>query len=161
MSNNGELGPPISVFASFNAAERCFASRDMSRAPRILIVEDDASVRRLFERVLSEDGYHVISVATGRHALLILRDAAFDMVIVDMSLPDLAGPDVIEQIVTEYPHIKAVAASGAMEQHMQRLARRAGAGWVVRKPISPAQLRISIYAALDPTCSWRSGGGDL
>ena len=93
----------------------------MAYAPRILIVEDDASVRRLFEHVLSEDGYYVTSVGTGRHALLVLRDVAFDAVIVDMSLPDLDGPEAL-QALRELPgsaNMPAIAISG-MDEHDAR-----------------------------------------
>jgi hypothetical protein len=44
-----------------------------------------------FERVLSADGYYVTDVATGRHALRCLRDTAFDLIVIDMSLPDIDG----------------------------------------------------------------------
>ena len=124
-------------------------------APRILIIEDEIHVRRLFERVLSEDGYHVTSVGTGRHALFVLRDVAFDVVIVDMSLPDLDGPEIIREILAEFPYIKAVAASGAMEPTLENLARLAGATQVFHKPITPDNLRGTVYAALDPSYSWR------
>jgi CheY-like chemotaxis protein len=128
----------------------------MAYAPRVLIVEDEAAVRRLFEQVLSEDGYLVTAVATGRHALLVTRDFAFDLVIVDMSLPDLAGPEVIRQIVEEIPHIKAIAVSGLMEGAMRNLAQTAGALAVFQKPITPRALRDTVFAALDPSYSWRS-----
>lgn len=129
----------------------------MSYAPRILLVEDEAGVRRLFERVLSEDGYYVATVATGRHALWVLRDTSFDLAIVDMSLPDLDGPCLIREITTEYPHVDVLASSGAMERHMEALAHAAGAIRVFQKPIPPDKLRKVVYAALDPSYAWRGG----
>jgi CheY-like chemotaxis protein len=125
-------------------------------APRILIVEDEPAVRALFERILSEDGYDVRAVATGRHALLLLRDITVDVVIVDMSLPDRDGPDVIREMLSEFPYIKAVAASGAMEEPMRAIVRLAGAVNIIRKPTSARALRDAVYSALDPSLSWRS-----
>lgn len=130
----------------------------MAYAPRILIVEDDPGVRRLFEQVLADDGYYVQSVARGRHALHVLQEVNFDLVIVDMSLPDVDGPEVIREIAAEYPHVIVFASSGAMESHMQTLARSAGASLVFRKPILAGELRNLVYAALDPTYSWRGTG---
>jgi two-component system, OmpR family, KDP operon response regulator KdpE len=127
----------------------------MAYEPSILIVEDDASVRKYFEKVLSEDGYCITSVATGRHGLLVARDTAFDLVIVDMSLPDLDGPHVIREIIADFPDIKAIATSGAMEEQMRSLARVAGAVSVFQKPITPRNLRNAVYVALDPSYSWR------
>ena len=132
----------------------------MADAPRILIVEDESGVRRLFEQVLSEDGYLVTSVATGRHALLVSRDVVFDLAIVDMSLPDLEGPDVIRRILEEAPHIKAIAVSGLMEGPMRTLAALAGAIAVFQKPITPKTLREGIFAVLDPSLSWRAKGAN-
>lgn len=127
----------------------------MGYTPQILIIEDEPSVRRLIERVLSEDGYSVVSVATGRHALWVMRELSFDLVIADMSLPDGDGPELLRDIRAEFPHVKMVAMSGAMESHMEGLARLAGASAAFAKPIKPEDLRMTIYAALDPSCSWK------
>lgn len=132
----------------------------MTYAPRILLVEGEPGVRRIFVNVLAEDGYYVTAVATGRHALLVLRDTAFDLVIVDMSLPDLDGPAVIKEIATDYPHIKTLGSSGAMDSHMSALAHAAGAVTVFQKPIPPDKLRSVVYGALDPSYSWRGLGID-
>ena len=123
-------------------------------------MEDEPGVRRLFEAVLAEDGYHVHSVAAGRHALRLVRDVSFDLVIVDMSLPDLDGPDVIREILAEFPYIRVVAVSGAMEGHMRALAYRAGALSVFQKPITPSNLRKAIYVALDSSGSWLGNAAD-
>lgn len=117
-------------------------------------------MRRLFEHVLAEDGYYVKSVARGRHALHLLQDVNFDLVIIDMSLPDVDGPEVIREIAAEYPHVIVLASSGAMESHMQTLARSAGASMVFLKPILAEELRKVVYAALDPSYSWRGRGAD-
>lgn len=127
----------------------------MAYAPRILLIEDDPSVQRLFEQVLAGDGYYVTAVARGRHGLHVLRDMSFDLVVVDMSLPDLDGTAVIRSIAAEYPHIRILASSGAMEFNMQRLARAAGASGFFSKPISNRELRNIVYAAIDPSHSWR------
>lgn len=126
----------------------------MAYAPRVLIVEDEVAVRVLFEAVLSQDGYSVTAVGTGRHALYVLRDKSFDIVIVDMSLPDGDGPDVIRQILEEHPHIKALAISGAMEGPLNRLASRAGALATIQKPVSSQALQMAVYRLLDPSGSW-------
>lgn len=128
----------------------------MAYAPRVLIVEDEDPVRRLFEQILSEDGYYVTAVATGRHALQVVRDTTFDVAIVDMGLPDGDGPDLVRNIVSEFPHIHAVALSGEMGTGMSRLARQAGAVWTAQKPITPQELRNAIYGLLDESCGYRA-----
>ncbi len=117
-------------------------------------------MRQFLDYVLSEDGYHVTTVTTGRHALRVLQDLACDVAVVDMSLPDMDGPHLIREIIAEYPHIKTIAASGAMENRMEHLAQSAGAVRVIRKPITPKDFRIAVYAALDPSYSWRAKSAD-
>jgi len=74
---------------------------------------------------------------------------------VDMSLPDLAGSDVIREVLAEFPHVKAIAMSGVMEGQMRDLASRAGALAVFQKPITPRALRETVFAALDPSFAWK------
>ena len=127
----------------------------MQYAPRILVIEDEPGVGSLFERILAADGYSITAATSGRQALSILRSTAVDLVIVDMSLPDYDGPDIIREILHEFPFVKALAASGRMEAPMERLARRAGAVTTFRKPISPRELRRRVYSILDPSGAWR------
>jgi CheY-like chemotaxis protein len=126
----------------------------MAYAPRILVIEDEELVRRLFEAVLSQDGYYVTAVGSGRHGLFTLRHSEFDLAIVDMSLPDSDGPDMIRQILGEFPHIKMLALSGGMGEPMRRLAQLAGAHAICPKPVAPQTLLRAVYQLIDPSCSW-------
>ncbi len=126
----------------------------MAYAPRILIVDDDPAVRRLFEEVLSQDGYYLSTAGTGRHTLFALRNTVFDIVILDMSLPDVRGPELLEQIRSESPWSKVLAISGFMEGTMRDTALAAGAAAVLAKPVSPRQLQDAVYRLLDASCSW-------
>lgn len=130
----------------------------MAYTPRILIVEDEPKVSRLFERVLSADGYFVTAVGTARHAQLALRNYIYEVAIVDMSLPDADGPNVIREIIAEYPYMKALAVSGSMVGPMRAQAQSAGAFFVLEKPITTSLLREAVYFALDPSGSWKGNG---
>jgi CheY-like chemotaxis protein len=71
-------------------------------APRILIVDDEATVRRFFAVVLSEDGYSV----TGRQALLLIHNTEFELIVIDMSLPDTVGVELISQVRADFLLLK-------------------------------------------------------
>jgi response regulator receiver domain-containing protein len=75
-------------------------------APRILIVDDEPSVRTFFDRVLSEDGYYVDAVGTARQALRALCDRAFEVALVDLSLPDGDGVELMRQMRAEAPFLR-------------------------------------------------------
>ena len=61
---------------------------------RILIVDDEAEIRESLEEILSEEGYSVSSTASGTEASVLLRDAPYDLLLLDIWLPDRDGLDV-------------------------------------------------------------------
>jgi two-component system invasion response regulator UvrY len=126
----------------------------LSYAPRILIVDDEPSVRALFEEVLSGDGYYITAVGTARQAMRTLRDFEFDLVILDMSLPDRDGAELLGHIRSESPHLRILAASGFMAGGMHDIAISAGATATLAKPTTPHELRQAVYQLLDSSCTW-------
>ncbi|MFN7994874.1 MAG: response regulator [Bryobacteraceae bacterium] len=128
----------------------------MADAPRILVVDDDAAVRRLFETVLSEDGYYVTVAASGREAVAALHNTVFDVIVLDMSLRDMDGLGLLREIRVEFPLSRALATSGFMESPRKGLARRAGAAAILAKPIRASILQAAVYGLLDPSGSCQS-----
>jgi len=64
----------------------------------ILIVDDEAEIRASLEEILSEEGYGVATAATAAEALLLLEDALYDVIFLDIWLPDRDGLDVLADI---------------------------------------------------------------
>jgi CheY-like chemotaxis protein len=126
----------------------------LSYAPRILVVDDEPSVQILFEQVLSEVGYYVTLVGNGRLALARIRSREFDVAIVDLSLPDQDGLEVIRQIRSECPHVPILAASGFMVGDMAQEAMAAGATATLLKPTSPKRLLQTICQLIEPRGTW-------
>lgn len=126
----------------------------LSYAPRILIVDDEPSVLVLFEEVLSGDGYYITAVSTARQALHALRNFEFDLIILDMSLPDRDGAELLGHIRSESPHLRILAASGFMAGAMHDIAISAGATATLAKPTTPRELRQAVYRLLDSSCAW-------
>ena len=62
---------------------------------RVLVVEDDASLRRTLAIGLAAEGHHVLTAGDGRTALDAAREDDPDLVILDLGLPDLSGVDVL------------------------------------------------------------------
>lgn len=130
----------------------------MSYAPRILVVDDEQLVRRLFEAVLAHDGYFVTAAGTGRDALRLIRETVFDVVVLDMSLPDMGGPELVTQIKSESPVSSILAISGFIEG-MRTTAIRAGAAATLAKPVGAEELQQAVYQLIDASCSWMGQSG--
>ncbi len=64
----------------------------------VLIVDDEADIRDSLGEILAEDGYTVTTTATGVEAMVLLRDATYDAVLLDIWLPDRDGMDVLQDI---------------------------------------------------------------
>ena len=65
---------------------------------RIIVADDEANIRLLLEAVLSEEGYQVTAVATGREALRKILKEDFDLGVFDIKMPDMNGLELIQRI---------------------------------------------------------------
>lgn len=74
---------------------------DIERMPRILVVEDDADLQFLYERSFAYLGYEVVTAQTAGDGISQLQDDAFDLVILDMNLPDMPGINVAKHMTSK------------------------------------------------------------
>lgn len=126
----------------------------MGYAPRILVVDDEPSVLLLLEQVLGDVGYYVTLAANGRLALAQVRSREFDVVMLDLSLPDQDGMEVIRQIREDSPHTPILAMSGYMVGDMPKMAMAAGATDTLQKPASPERILLTVYGLIQPRSTW-------
>jgi len=112
----------------------------------LLIVEDDASLRRLYETEFSEDGYEVTSVASGEEALERLRTAPPQAVVLDIRLGGMDGLDVLRRILESRPSV-AVVLNSAYPSYKQSFASWSADGYVV-KSADLSELKATVAAAL-------------
>jgi CheY-like chemotaxis protein len=116
----------------------------MPTSARILIVEDDAQVLALLRRYLERAGYAVATATSAEEALAVFRSAPdqFDLVVSDLSLPDLAGDKLLERIRQLAPMIPALISSG---YDFQPKTARTG---FLQKPFLPQKLLAAVEAIL-------------
>ena len=81
----------------------------------VLLVEDDARVRRILERTLCGAGYTVLTATNGKEALRIGDDAAIALVITDVVMPEMSGPQLIAALRQERPELGVLFISGYTE----------------------------------------------
>ncbi|HKH84171.1 MAG TPA: PAS domain-containing protein [Gemmatimonadales bacterium] len=80
----------------------------------ILLIEDEQAVRTVATRVLKNSGYFVLAACSGEEALALAdqADGSIDMVLTDVIMPDMAGPEVVEQMIKRWPSLKVLYMSG-------------------------------------------------
>lgn len=75
----------------------------MSTAKKILLVEDDESLRHMYNLILSKEGYEVTSANDGVQGLAKARDGGFDLILLDLMMPNLDGIGVLKGLKEEPP----------------------------------------------------------
>ncbi|HEY1219015.1 MAG TPA: PAS domain S-box protein [Bryobacteraceae bacterium] len=117
-------------------------------AASILVVDDEGSVRGLFEHVLTGAGYEVEVARDGAEALRKIRARRFDLLLTDLVMPEKEGLDIIGILHQERPDLKVVAVSGAFGGKFLKAAQLLGANAVLLKPVSPDRLLVAVQGAL-------------
>ena len=116
---------------------------------RILIVDDDKSIRDVLVEALASIHVETEAVESGLEALLRLGDRHFDLVLLDLRLPGVPGMDVLREVRNSSPEtpvivITADSGVGSVVETMQ-----AGAAGFIVKPFVPDDIRSAVMKALD------------
>jgi two-component system OmpR family response regulator len=116
--------------------------------PRVLVVEDDADLRRLLESGLDEEGFQVVAVARGGEAIAEASERAPDALIVDIGLPDADGRDVCQALRARGVEAPVLFLT-ALDAVTDRLAGfSAGGDDYLTKPFALAELVARLRALL-------------
>ncbi len=103
----------------------------------ILIIDDEASLRQTLARILQRDGYEVTSVASGTEGLSIVAQHSFDLVYLDIRMPDMNGLDVLQTIHAQLPDLPVILFTAQPDLHSAVEALRRGASDYLMKPLKP------------------------
>ena len=118
-----------------------------SEAPRILLVDDERSVQTLLTYPLRKDGYEVITASTGQEALDRFREAQFDLVVLDVMLPELDGFDVCRKLRAT-SGVPIIMLTAKAEELDKVLGLELGADDYITKPFSMREFRSRVKAVL-------------
>ena len=118
---------------------------------RILVVDDNASNRDLLLRRLAHDGHEALGAGSGRRALQMLQVEDFDLVLLDLMMPDMNGFEVLERLKADerLREIPVIMISGLEETASVVRCIEAGAEDYLPKPFNPILLRARIVASLE------------
>ncbi len=115
---------------------------------RILIIDDDASLRRVLEYNLQEEGYEVFASASGEEGLRLVEECRPELVITDMKMPGMDGFQVLQAIKELTPDalVIIITAFGAIDAAVQ--AMKLGAYDYITKPFNRDELKLTVKKAL-------------
>lgn len=115
---------------------------------RILLVDDEANVIKVFSDVLRNENYIVKGVENGPEAIKAIEKETFDLALVDLKMPRMDGIEVLENIKKIKPHLPVIIYTGYGSVTTAVESMRKRAADYLNKPFSPEELKSSIKKAL-------------
>ncbi len=115
----------------------------------ILVVDDESEIREGLELLLSSEGYGVTSAETGESGLARLEEKPYDLLLLDVSLPDRNGLDLLREIRRRDPHLSVVLITAYGSIDMARAAFKSGAQDYITKPWSNDELLAQVAQAVE------------
>ncbi len=109
----------------------------MNQTGRILIVDDEANLRHTVARVLQRAGFEVTTAASGREGLALLSQQPFDLVYMDIRMPDMNGLETLQAISANHPKLPVILFTGQPDLNSAVSALRQGALDYLQKPLKP------------------------
>lgn len=117
--------------------------------PRILIVDDDDTLRETISEVLEEEGYHVTAVANGEDGLAAARRSAYSLILLDLCLPDYHGLELLPLFLAEDDRTPVVVITAFPEVRSAIAALKAGAYDYLNKPFDLHDLKCLVGRVLE------------
>lgn len=115
----------------------------------ILVVDDEANIRRMLARLLESEGYRVSGAADGRAALEAVEAAEPDVVLLDLAMPELDGLATLRVLRERRPELPVVMMSGRASLADAVQATKLGAFHFIEKPLSPEAVLLTVKGALE------------
>ena len=118
--------------------------------PRVLIADDEASMRALVARAIAMDGHETVTAQDGAEALEILtrEDGAFDLLLTDIQMPIMDGIALALSAARDFPDLTILLMTGFADQRERASNLQALVHDVITKPFSVADIRTAVADAL-------------
>jgi CheY-like chemotaxis protein len=106
------------------------------RLRTVLVADDEPQICEVLDAVLSESGYAVLTAPNGQKALDIVREQHVDLLIADVNMPGMGGPELISLATRLCPHLRAILMSGYADPNRRPPPNRV----LLRKPFRRSTL---------------------
>jgi CheY-like chemotaxis protein len=137
-------------------------SNSLSRAFRrsILVVDDEPMALGLAKQVLSEANFQVTTACSGFECIELCRDRPnyFDLVVLDLTMPDMNGEETFARLRATYPDLSIVISTGFIAQEKLNQMLASGLTGFIRKPLPPSEYVGHIRSILEKASFWQKTG---
>jgi CheY-like chemotaxis protein len=140
---------PLQVRAQESSTDAS-ESASQGAGARILIVEDDSVAQRIVQRVLERRSYSVTCAASGIEALQLAAAAQFDLVLLDLQMPEMDGVETAVRLrrIAGYESVPLVAVTANATEEYRRRCAAAGMQAFLTKPVSGTELLATVESFL-------------
>ncbi len=118
------------------------------RGETVLVVEDEPAVRQITARILRRNGYVVLEAASGPEALTLAADHHFDMLLTDLVMPQVSGPELAQRIQLMHPGIPVLFMSGYSQDVLGPRGALDADAPLIQKPFGAQELLTTVRARL-------------
>ncbi len=124
--------------------DRDILRKEESGQPTVLVVDDDPALQSLFKQFLKKAGFSRIVVGSGAEAMTHVEKQSFDLVFLDLKLPDIAGDELYANIKELHPDLPIVIITGYPDSEMLTKILAKGPVTVIKKPVEFDQLNQTV-----------------
>jgi two-component system, cell cycle sensor histidine kinase and response regulator CckA len=131
--------------------EPALPTASTSGSETVLLVEDEAALRRLSRRVLAQFGYTVVEAPNGEEALQLAEayQGPIHLVLTDVVMPRMSGRDLAQRVVASHPEAKVLFMSGYTDDAVVQHGVQTQEVSLLRKPFTPYALAARVREVLD------------
>jgi len=115
---------------------------------RVLVVDDEESVRNLLQRILEGEGYQVTTAANGKEALYNVSLGEIEVVLLDVKMPDMSGIEVLGKLTVDSPDTCVIMVTSVVEMETAIETMKLGAYDYITKPFDRDEVLQKVLAAI-------------
>lgn len=117
---------------------------------RVLVIDDEAMVRKIVRKMLERSGHTVVEAENGKLGIEQLKTATFDLVVTDIIMPEMEGIETLINVKRQRPETQVIAMSGGGRTgnvDFLQTAQKLGAAAILHKPFTMASLASAVEEA--------------
>lgn len=119
----------------------------MKSSISVLVVDDEEMMRNLLDKILSREGYRILTAEDGVHALEMIEKEDIDLIISDMKMPRMTGFELLKHVKQQHPNIGVIIMTAYGDTYTVKDALLLGADEYITKPFKSYEISLVVERA--------------